>query len=133
MSRFLAYLMDLACISALASLVGALVRVLELVSLDLGAAAGVLLFFGLQIGYGMALEWGWRGQTVGKRLFRLRVVDAQGLRVQFSQIAIRNLLRAADLLPAFYLLGGVVAWLSPRTQRLGDLRRRHDRHPHTGH
>jgi hypothetical protein len=84
-------------------------------------AAGVLLFFAVQIGYGITCEWAWRGQTVGKRLLRLRVVDAQGLHVQFSQIAIRNLLRAVDLLPAFYLLGGTVAWLSPKTQRLGDL------------
>jgi hypothetical protein len=69
----------------------------------------------------MTCEWCWRGQTVGKRLFHLRVMDAQGLRVQFSQIAIRNLLRAVDMLPLFYLLGGVVAWFSPKTQRLGDL------------
>ena len=120
-SRVLAYAVDLACISALTTVAGTLIRILQVAIPDVGAAAGVLLFFVLQMGYGMACEWGWRGQTVGKRLLRLRVVDARGLRVQFSQIAMRNLLRAVDLLPAFYLLGGVVAWLSPKTQRLGDL------------
>jgi uncharacterized RDD family membrane protein YckC len=120
-TRFLAYCVDLGCISALAALLRIVIVLLQVVSLDFGAAAGVLMFFALQIGYGMACEWGWRGQTIGKRLLRLRVMDAQGLRVQFSQIAIRNLLRAVDFLPGFYLLGGLVAWFSPRTQRLGDL------------
>jgi uncharacterized RDD family membrane protein YckC len=120
-ARFLAYAVDLACISALVSVAGILIQVLEVVSLDFGAAVGTLIFFALQIGCGIVCEWFWRGQTVGKRLLRLRVVDAQGLRVQFSQIAIRNLLRAVDLLPAFYLVGGTAAWLSPKAQRLGDL------------
>ena len=120
-TRFLAYAVDLACISALTMVARILINVLELVSLDFGAAAGIVIFFVLQIGYAMTCEWCWRGQTVGKRLLHLRVMDAQGLRVQFSQIAIRNLLRAVDMLPSFYLLGGVVAWFSPKTQRLGDL------------
>jgi hypothetical protein len=67
------------------------------------------------------LEWFWRGQTLGKRVLRLRVVDEQGLRLRFSQIAIRNLLRFVDSLPAFYLLGGLVCLLSQNYQRLGDL------------
>jgi RDD family len=67
------------------------------------------------------LEWAWRGQTVGKRLFRLRVVDAESRRLQFNQIVTRNLLRFVDSLPLFYFVGGVVCWLSPRCQRLGDI------------
>jgi hypothetical protein len=58
---------------------------------------------------------------VGKRLFHLRVMDAQGLHLQFSQVALRNLLRFVDSLPAFYLVGGVVSLLNSRGQRLGDL------------
>lgn len=120
-TRFLAYTVDLACIAALTALARIVISLLEVVNLDFGAAIGVLIFFVLQIGYGMTCEWWWRGQTIGKRMLHLRVMDAQGLRVQFSQIAIRNLLRVVDMLPAFYLLGGVVAWFSPKTQRLGDL------------
>jgi len=66
------------------------------------------------------LEWFWRGQTLGKRLLRLRVMDAQGLRLQFSQIVIRNLLRFVDMLPAFYLVGGIACLASRRAQRLSD-------------
>ena len=51
----------------------------------------------------------------------IRVMDIQGLRLQFSQIVIRNLLRFIDSLPVFYLVGGLSCLLSPRAQRLGDL------------
>src|SRR5205823_636692 len=65
--------------------------------------------------------WRWRGQTLGKRLLGLRVVDAQGLRLQFPQIALRNLLRVFDALPLLYLVGGIAALVSRNAQRLGDL------------
>ena len=69
----------------------------------------------------MATEWAWRGQTIGKRLLRLRVMDAQGLRLQFHQVLLRNLLRFVDMLPALYLVGGLACLFSRRAQRLGDL------------
>jgi len=87
----------------------------------LARAIATVVYFIVSIGYGMAAEWYWRGQTVGKRLLRLRVMDAQGLRLQFSQIVIRNLLRFVDMLPAFYLVGGIACLVSRRAQRLGDL------------
>jgi hypothetical protein len=88
---------------------------------DFAQAAGVLGYFVLSTGYGIALEWRFRGQTLGKRVLGLRVMDAQGLRLEFSQIVIRNLLRAIDLLPVFYLVGGMVAVFTRNSQRLGDL------------
>src|SRR5258708_25936096 len=91
------------------------------VSCKLGAAFYVLAYFFLSIGYGIFCEWRLRGQTVGKRLFRLRVVDVEGMRLQFNQIVVRNLLRFVDSLPAFYFLGGVASWLSTKCQRLGDI------------
>ena len=66
-----------------------------------------ILYFVVWIGYGILFEWFWRGQTPGKRLFRLRVMDVNGLRLQFHQILMRNLLRAVDSLPACYLVGGL--------------------------
>ena len=68
-----------------------------------------------------ALEWLWRGQTIGERIFGLRVADAQGMRVHFSPVALRNLLRAVDQLPLCYLVGGAAALFSKRGQRLGDV------------
>ncbi len=62
-----------------------------------------------------------RGQTVGKRLFKLRVVDESGLRLEFTQVVIRNLMRFVDAMPAFYAVGGIACFFSRRRQRLGDL------------
>src|SRR5438552_15566616 len=119
-TRFLAWGVDMACIGALSSALGTLLGFLGLLSPDLARGMAVLAGFVIQIGYGIVLEWFWRGQTLGKRLLRLRVMDAQGLRLQFSQIVIRNLLRFIDMLPAFYLVGGIACLLSRRAQRLGD-------------
>jgi uncharacterized RDD family membrane protein YckC len=120
-SRFLAWAVDLAVVTAGGIVLGMVLGALDVLSPDLSRAALALAYFVLPIAYGIGLEWGWRGQTLGKRLLRLRVMDAQGLRLQFSQVATRNLLRFVDLLPACYLVGGVVSLLNPRAQRLGDV------------
>lgn len=61
------------------------------------------------------------GATVGKWMLGLRVTDTEGRQPSFKQILVRNVVRIVDGLPVMgYLLGGVVALLSPRRQRLGD-------------
>jgi uncharacterized RDD family membrane protein YckC len=120
-TRFLAWFVDLLCIAALVSTFGVVAALVQVISPSVAGAASTLAYFGISIGYGIICEWWWRGQTVGKRMLRLRVVDAEGLRLQFHQIATRNLLRFVDSLPIFYFVGGLVCWLSPRCQRLGDL------------
>jgi uncharacterized RDD family membrane protein YckC len=118
--RCLAWIIDLACIGAMSSVVGTVLGSLQLISVDFAKAIVVLAYFAISIGYGIGTEWYWRGQTVGKRLLRLRVMDVSGLRLHFSQIAIRNLLRVVDMLPAFYLVGGMACLINQRAQRLGD-------------
>jgi hypothetical protein len=81
----------------------------------------VFLYFAASMAYAMIFEWYWRGQTLGKRLFGLRVVDAQGLRLRPAQVVLRNLLRAIDFLPAAYLVGVTACLVSRKGQRLGDL------------
>jgi len=120
-TRFLAWFVDLVCILAVVMLLSIAFSLLRLISDNLAGALYLLSYFAISIGYAIACEWGWRGQTIGKRLFRLRVVDAEGLRLQFHQIVTRNLLRFVDSLPLFYFVGGLVSWLSPKCQRLGDL------------
>ena len=71
--------------------------------------------------YFILLEWLWNGQTIGKRAFRLRVINEDGSPAQFTAVLIRNLLRLVDFLPALYGLGVLVIVLSPKSQRLGDL------------
>ncbi|OGW26614.1 MAG: transporter [Nitrospirae bacterium GWC2_42_7] len=120
-TRFLAWGIDLACISVASSIIGTALIIFSIVSLDLAQALTALSFFIISIGYGIAAEWYWRGQTIGKKLLKLRVMDVQGLRLHFSQIMIRNLLRFVDSLPIFYFVGGVACLMSSRSQRLGDI------------
>lgn len=120
-TRFLAWFIDLLCVLVLLTTLGQLLIILQLLSPNFAGALYTLGYFVISIGYGIACEWRWRGQTVGKRVFRLRVVDAEGLRLQFDQIVTRNLLRFVDSLPLFYFVGGLACWLSPKCQRLGDI------------
>ena len=120
-TRFLAWFVDLCCISALMLVIGQFLGLFKMINPDWITAWQEMAYFVLSVAYAMALEWYWRGQTVGKRLLRLRVTDAQGLRLQPSQVIMRNLLRFVDALPLFYLVGGVASVLSSRSQRLGDM------------
>jgi uncharacterized RDD family membrane protein YckC len=75
--------------------------------------AGVFVYFWL-------CEAVW-GRTLGKRLCDLRVVRRDGGRLGAGGALVRNVLRLVDWLPAFFLLGAVVIWVTPADQRLGDL------------
>jgi uncharacterized RDD family membrane protein YckC len=120
-ARALAWSVDAAAIGTAMYFIDKLAGGLRPLNPDWEDAAIALLYFVAQVGYGIVLEWRWRGQTVGKRLFKLRVIDAQGLRLQLSQIVIRNLLRLIDSLPMLYLVGGAASLFSKKYQRLGDL------------
>lgn len=120
-SRMLALMVDTCCVAVGAQALKALAGLVQAFSADWGAAVSVLLFFGFDIAYGIALEWLWRGQTIGKRVMGIRVIDSGGLRLTPGQVVVRNLLRAVDGLPLFYLVGGLASVVSRRAQRLGDL------------
>ena len=120
-ARCMAWALDLIAILVIGQGVSSVCAKLGIISPDFAAALSMIAYFVVSIGYGVFTEWAWRGQTFGKRIMRLRVMDAHGLRLQFNQILMRNLLRFADLLPGCYLVGGVAMVLSRRAQRLGDL------------
>jgi uncharacterized RDD family membrane protein YckC len=120
-TRVLAWSVDAAAIGVLSTMGAKLSQVAGAVSPDFAGALGVILYFVISVGYGIVLEWRWRGQTLGKRVMGLRVVGAQGLRLQLPQIALRNFLRFVDILPLLYLVGGIAALVSRKGQRLGDL------------
>ena len=120
-TRFLAWFIDQLVIQVILTLLGTLSFLLGMAAGGLAFALGIIGWFVVGVGYGIFFEWSWRGQTIGKKLFRLRVVDVEGMRLQFNQIVVRNLLRFVDALPLFYFVGGVTCWLSPKCQRLGDL------------
>ncbi|HUL29674.1 MAG TPA: RDD family protein [Thermodesulfobacteriota bacterium] len=121
MARFLAWVIDLACVSVIMMVVIIGIQFTEIVSFDFARAAAILSYFLVSTGYAIFCEWFYKGQTVGKQLMSVRVMDVQGLRLRLNQVVIRNLLRFIDSLPVCYLVGGLSCLLSPKSQRLGDL------------
>src|SRR5580698_6414055 len=85
-----------------------------------GAMTITLAEFAIGFAYGALLEGFWNGQTIGKRLFHLRVIDQSGLPLRVEQAWIRNLMRTVDALPLAYLVGGLSVLSSPVMQRFGD-------------
>ncbi len=120
-SRFAAWMLDSALMAAASNTLGQVLNALGFVTREWGAAIGTLGYFVISIGYGIFFEWRWRGQTIGKRVMQIRVMDAEGLRLTFQQIVIRNLLRPVDALPVLYLVGGGTMLLTKSAQRLGDV------------
>lgn len=120
-TRCLAWSVDLAVILLLQNIISYSVMFLNIFSPSMAQAFGIILYFVITIFYGIVLEWIWNGKTLGKKVCKLQVVDAEGLRLTLPQVVIRNLMRAIDIIPAFYLIGGVTSLLSPRYQRLGDI------------
>jgi uncharacterized RDD family membrane protein YckC len=118
-SRFLAWGVDVGCIITASSVIEQILGLFG--NAGFAKATYVIAYFVISIGYGITLEWYWRGQTIGKRVLKLRVMDEHALRLEFGQVVVRNLLRFVDLLPGLYLVGGTACVLSRRFQRLGDL------------
>lgn len=121
-SRIMAQLADLFIATAL--LVGvATLMTRTLVFLDpaiVQVLVGFLTTFGF-FAYFILFEGFWNGQTLGKKLLRLRVRMEDGTPVTLAAATYRNLMRPADFLPSFFLVGLASIFLNERSQRLGDL------------
>jgi len=135
-SRFCAYLIDSALISLLivAAVVGMFFMPSGLYFFRAASKArshwlaswnfALLIFFVFLImwGYYVLFEGLRRGTTPGKRKMGIRVVRDDGLPIGFREAALRNLVRAADMLPPpASLLGGLAMLLDPKGRRLGDM------------
>jgi uncharacterized RDD family membrane protein YckC len=119
-SRFLAWLVDLGLIVLLGCMGVWIGVVLETGRTGVGLAAVELWFFVLSWGYFLVFEWLWLGQTPGKRVVGIRVIQSQGTSVTGFQSAVRNIVRVVDALPFFYGVGFLVAACNREQRRLGD-------------
>jgi uncharacterized RDD family membrane protein YckC len=120
-TRMVALIIDLAVVMAMGQMIEKILGPLGFLGRDVSEAVITVAYFAISLIYAALAEWLWRGQTVGKRLLNLRVVDARGLRLEPSQVVVRNLMRFIDALPLLYLVGGVACVFNSKRQRLGDI------------
>lgn len=120
-TRAVAFFIDFAAIMAALNVISPFLTALGVIGGDVGMGLVILLQFVCMEGARMVMELLWRGQTLGKKVMGLRVMDENGLKLRPSQVVVRNLLRFVDMLPLFYALGGLVSLFNSRAQRLGDL------------
>jgi len=90
---------------------------LYILILGFGALASLVLL----IGYFLLFESLNGGRTPGKAAFGIRVMKMDGSPLGFGAVAIRNLVRLVDFLPAFYAVGLIAIVTSRNNQRIGDL------------
>lgn len=131
MQRGIAHLIDLLLIALLlfAAMIGLMIASAPFASVMQSpegidkATTGIFLvgLFAAQWGYFTLFEAIANGQTPGKRLLGLRVLEAGGEPITFADAVLRNLLRAADILPFGYAAGVVTMLLDAKFRRLGDL------------
>ena len=119
-SRLYAMLIDAAIVLGTLNGLGFLVYLLFAKAPGFGFMIITLAEFALGFAYSALLEGLWNGQTLGKRLLHLRVIDQTGLPLRMEQACVRNLMRVLDALPFAYLVGGISALSSPLMQRFGD-------------
>ena len=81
----------------------------------------ILIPFLLHWGYFTLFEGLWHGQTPGKRVAKIRVIQQSGRAITLFESLSRNFVRAIDFLPSFYVVGSISIFTTSRNQRLGDL------------
>jgi len=119
--RAVALTIDLSLIIALSSFCQFILGWFAIISMDVARASFVIVYFVISFGYFILFEWAQDGRTFGKRYMHVRVMDIQMRSLSLSQVVLRNIFRVLDMFPFFYLTGGMVAMLSPKNQRLGDI------------
>ena len=117
--RILAFTIDLV-------IRGIVLAVLSIASIPLGMGGVggglfLIILFVIEWLYPVLFELLARGQTPGKKLLGIAVVNDDLSPVTLGTSLIRNLLRTIDFLPLFYLAGIVTMLSNRRFQRLGDL------------
>jgi uncharacterized RDD family membrane protein YckC len=88
---------------------------------DPGIAVYAIAIFMITLGYPTLMEAFNGGRTVGKLALGIAVVSTDGTPASFLAVAIRNIIRPIDALPAVYTVGLVSALVTKKVQRLGDL------------
>lgn len=127
-SRFIAILIDTLIWAAALLVLGLMfyaispaVEAFSQISYQWQIAIWFFAVFLLNWGYFTLFEAFWNGQTPGKRVAKIRVIQRSGRPIGFFESLARNLVRYVDQIPFFYAVGVLVMFITRQHQRLGDL------------
>ena len=81
----------------------------------------IIILYSPFIFYSLVLESLFEGQTLGKRVMRIKVVKIEGYQAGFGDYLIRWLFRIIDVLIGTGVIGLITMILNSKTQRLGDM------------
>ena len=118
-----------------------LLGTLDLTTAQTWGAVASMLFFIIRIPYYVLSEIVWNGQTLGKKLMKIKVVSYDGRSLTVHALVVRNLMKEAEIflpatliltldasapeftIPALIWIFGtcLVPLFNPRRRRLGDL------------
>lgn len=91
-------------------------------NLDRWSAIAIVVLFLLPfMFYSLVLESLFEGQTLGKRLLRIKVVKIDGYQASFGDYLIRWILRIIDVFFSSGIVGLIAMVVNDKTQRLGDI------------
>ncbi len=127
-SRFLALLVDSLLWTAAILLLVVLfiflmpaIRSFNMLSAQWAFAILIFVLFLFNWGYFTLFEAFWNGQTPGKKVAHIRVIQRSGRSIGLFESMARNFIRYIDSLPTLYLTGVLSILLTRQQQRLGDL------------
>jgi len=86
-----------------------------------GMGIALLVIFVLYWGYNVLFEVLRNGQTPGKQMLGLRVVNDNGTPIGWLPAIVRNLLRTVDMFPVLYGFGVAASLTDADARRLGDM------------
>lgn len=81
-------------------------------------AIAILAVFAINTGYFVFFETLWHGQTPGKKIAKIRVIQDDGRLIGLQQATLRALLRSID---DILFIGALLIMLTNKEKRLGDL------------
>lgn len=80
-----------------------------------------ILIFSPALFYTLCMESFWEGQTLGKRVMRIKVIKLDGYQASFGDYLIRWLFSIIDVALCFGIIGLIVMATNAKGQRLGDM------------
>ncbi|NHM01373.1 RDD family protein [Flavobacterium difficile] len=81
----------------------------------------MILIFSPAIVYSLVQESLWEGQTIGKKLMKMKVIKIDGYQAGFGDYLIRWLFRTIDVLIGSGIIGIIFIATNKKSQRLGDI------------